>query len=456
MRRRPEPSLHFTDPLTHQAIMERGALIDSRESFGGAEAKAQEMAWQGFEALGREEHERAKDLFLAALRIVPDLPDALNGLAEKALREGDPREAEATFARALAAARERLGRDGPDDFDWWHDHKTRPYLRARHGLAEARCVQGDPLGAVLAYRDLLRRNPDDNQGARFLVAPLLLLAGRTAEALDAFREHDEAYPGDRGEPHYELSRALALFLSGRGPEAVEALVRALHANPYIVPTLLGVPREEHRIWHGWNLAEPWYAFDYLRFFEAWRRSPEAWHALARFHAHPAIRDRLERWLGVGRKLARESQIGNGGSMRWVQLIDERRAIEGEPVPPDVVADVVLPANPADPRDETARAVSALRLRNLTAIRDLDRRGFALEDINRKALDNLAKLDAQLWLIFEMLFQEADREESVETLRCLVRHAPTLAEPLAAALDQPGRPVSSVDWGVPPRKRRKPW
>lgn len=417
----------------------------------GPEMEAQEHAWAGFSALDEGDFGRARRCFDEASRIVPDLPDAENGRGEMALAEGEAARAAECFRRAIEAAQCRLGDDRPAAFAWWGEIETRPYMRAREGLARALWSAGDLKAAVAEYREILRRNPGDNQGARYLVAPLLLHGGDLPAALAAFRDFDRDYPGDRDEPHYELSRALALFLAGDGDGALAALTRALFANPYIVPWLLGHNPKRERIWHGTNLAELAYAEDYRVFSPAWEEASEAWNALSRFWTHPAVKERLGPWFEVGRKLERRSRREKGGDKEWRKLLAERDAIAGEPLPPEVAADALARPIEGDARDALRRRIAEERRRIVVRIRDLDRRDVAPERLNAKAMRAFAEGDGFL-TEFEKYLAEDPSEPEPETKA----NIDALAELVAAAqasLEDPEPPKLRIVRGGAARKRR---
>lgn len=97
---------------------------------------------------------------------------------------------------------------GPDPFrayagHFWGAVETRPYMRARLGLARALTDAGDLEAAAEHYAELLRLNPGDNQGVRYLLLYLLLRLGRDGEADRLLRRH-------RDEPsaHWAWGRVL--------------------------------------------------------------------------------------------------------------------------------------------------------------------------------------------------------------------------------------------------------
>ena len=60
--------------------------------------------------------------------------------------------------------------DKQGGFAWWGVPATRPYMQAIKRLADWHAENGMPEDAERGYRRLLRMNPADNQGIRFILA----------------------------------------------------------------------------------------------------------------------------------------------------------------------------------------------------------------------------------------------------------------------------------------------
>jgi tetratricopeptide (TPR) repeat protein len=58
--------------------------------------------------------------------------------------------------------------------NFWGILETRPYMRAREGLANALWALGERDQALAHYREMLELNPVDNQGVRYELADCLL------------------------------------------------------------------------------------------------------------------------------------------------------------------------------------------------------------------------------------------------------------------------------------------
>jgi tetratricopeptide (TPR) repeat protein len=118
---------------------------------------------------------------------------------------------------------------------FWGLLKTRPYMRARSGLAQALWMAGHRDEAIGHYRELLRLNPNDNQGNRYLLAACLLDLDRDedlAALLDSYGWEHSA----------EWSYTAALLDFRRGgdtPEGEAKLRQALKVNAHVPAYLLG-------------------------------------------------------------------------------------------------------------------------------------------------------------------------------------------------------------------------
>jgi Flp pilus assembly protein TadD len=86
-------------------------------------------------------------------------------------------------------------------------------MRARAGLAGALLKLGDDEAAISHYREMLKLNPGDNQGIRYVLLGYLLRRGEEA----ALKELLAAYQ-EEGSAHWLYTRALLAFREGRGRE----------------------------------------------------------------------------------------------------------------------------------------------------------------------------------------------------------------------------------------------
>ena len=191
--------------------------------------RAQELAYDAMEAHGRLRIKRARQ----ALAISEDCADAWVLLAEEA---STPDAAVERYERALLAGAAAIGVDRFASLrgEFWGHLETRPYMRARLGLAGALRDVGRHDEALAHYRALLELNPGDNQGVRYLLLAALLDLGLNHEAGVLLAEHE-----DDLQALWPYGRLLwRLRVDGGTARTRAAFDAAIQANPYVVSYLL--------------------------------------------------------------------------------------------------------------------------------------------------------------------------------------------------------------------------
>lgn len=206
-------------------------------AFGGrsrndAIGRAQNVMYQAWEATDSRQR---MALAHKALSISPLCADAYNLLAEEA---ETAEEARALYARGLEAGELALGRQGFEEYEghFWGFLETRPYMRARAGLAVSLLKLGEEDTAVEHFRAMLRLNPNDNQGIRYLLLACLLRRG-DAEAVKALLS---SY-GDEWSGYWLYTRALIAYRNGEAadPATVKLVREAWSANKHVPGILAG-------------------------------------------------------------------------------------------------------------------------------------------------------------------------------------------------------------------------
>jgi len=191
--------------------------------------QAQDLCYEAFEARGRKQIQLAKK----ALEICPDCVDAYVILAESC---SDPKEAGELYAKGVAAGEKLLGKKFFEEEagHFWGIIQTRPYMRARMGLAQTFEATERTDEAIFHYQEMLRLNPNDNQGVRELLLACLLETQRIKEAEDLLKRYKE--------PSLAVwcyGRALLTFIQkGDNPTARKQLKNAIKVNPYAADYLL--------------------------------------------------------------------------------------------------------------------------------------------------------------------------------------------------------------------------
>jgi tetratricopeptide (TPR) repeat protein len=236
--------------------------------------QARELGLEAMETPGR----RGIVLARRALELDPDCVHAHLALAHHAR---DLTTAIERYREAVAVAERNLG---PEIFEekagaFWGISSTRPYMEARKGLAYAMMLDGQVAEAAEHYAELLRLNPNDNQGVRGLLAPLLMILGDNAAAQKLL----DRYPDDFGAAPAFNSALVAFRRRGDTKVARRRLAEALELNHHVAEFLLArreIPDEEP---DGYTIGSIEEAAIYLDDAElAWTESPGALEWLADF------------------------------------------------------------------------------------------------------------------------------------------------------------------------------
>ena len=230
-------------------------------------ARAQDLVYQAFDTDDPDERAR---LVRQALDLWPDCADAYAVLAEQAPSRKAALE---LYEKGVAAGERALGEEmfREQAGHFWLILETRPYMRARYGLAESLWMAGRRDEAVAHLRDMLRLNPNDNQGLRYTLAAWLLLMDRNDELGRLLDQYPE------GSALFAYSRALLAFRRQGDSEEARALLKAAKkANKHVPAYLLGrksVPFESPPYY---GLGDDNEAIVYAEsFLSGWRATPGA-------------------------------------------------------------------------------------------------------------------------------------------------------------------------------------
>jgi tetratricopeptide (TPR) repeat protein len=245
--------------------------------FGGLEnsrldpqvQKAQQTMYRAW-----DEKNAARRLRLAhqALKESENCADAYVLLAEE---EADTLEQAFKYYQEGVAAGERaLGKKffKENAGVFWGLLETRPYMRALAGKANClwRLERQDE--AIKAYQELLRLNPQDNQGIRYVLVDLFLGLKREDEVEKLLASYNDDWS-----TVWLYTRALLTYRSaGASTKANRKLKDALKENPHVPDYLTGKKRIPNRLpemleWGGESEAVD-YAANHLNY---WRSTPGA-------------------------------------------------------------------------------------------------------------------------------------------------------------------------------------
>lgn len=223
---------------------------------------------EGMERWWAGDRRAALGIFRRVLKIDPRHADAHNQLGIASQDARRLKLAEEHFRAAVAGGERHIERDGARVP--WGMIENRPYLRGLANLALVLAEQRRWPEALVIHQRMLRLNPNDNQGVRWLIGLEYLHVGDDRGAIEAFRKC----------VHEEVGCAFGLALArlrafGPGADIGEPLVMGMGANRYVAPMLLGERWERLDAFHGTNMAEPEWASDVVR------AQADLWHAVPR-------------------------------------------------------------------------------------------------------------------------------------------------------------------------------
>lgn len=232
--------------------------------------EAQNLMYDAWEA--REG--RRVQLARQSLEISPDCADAYVLLAEETARS--VAEARQFYEKGVAASERTLG---PEIFEeglghFWGILSTRPYMRARRGLADCLWAMGEHEEAIQHYHDMLRLNPGDNQGIRYTLAACLLETSRDDELREVFEK--EEYAEDCSADWLFTWTLLEFRRRGDCAKARARLNTALEWNPHVPDFLLGRRRLPRLLPEHIEFGGESEAINYcVEFAKSWHETPGA-------------------------------------------------------------------------------------------------------------------------------------------------------------------------------------
>jgi tetratricopeptide (TPR) repeat protein len=127
-----------------------------------------DLYYDAMDALSIDDYTTAAKLLLEAKEIDPDCVQTYVGLANVYGRSKDKKKA----SESIKTAFEKVLKEFPT---WpkrmeWGDMDNRAYMRAIQYRADLYSDEGETEKAIELYKLLLRLNPDDNQGVRYVLA----------------------------------------------------------------------------------------------------------------------------------------------------------------------------------------------------------------------------------------------------------------------------------------------
>jgi hypothetical protein len=266
--RRPAPPGDVPDRRAMEGVMrDLVAGLQDETDQDTPLAQAQALTYRAF---GEPDEQRRVRFANEALAISPDCADAYVLLAEHARHR---KEALRLYEQGVAAGVRALG---PEAFQrevgyFWGILETRPYMRARLGLAHSLWTAGRREEAVAHLQDMLRLNPGDNQGVRYTLAGFLLFLDRDDDLAALLGQHDEGFAT------WAYTKALLAFRQhGDTPEARQLLKQARKTNRHVPAYLLGEKFPPVERPGGYSPGDESEALNYIGgFLAGWKSTPGA-------------------------------------------------------------------------------------------------------------------------------------------------------------------------------------
>lgn len=262
----------FTSPDEANTYLQQ--LIASGQPIPSASPRtpieqAQDLMYQAFKASGKRKVELARQ----ALQISADCADAYVFLAEETA--GSLEEAKDLYEQGVKAGERALGLEmfAENVGHFWGIIETRPYMRARAGLAQCLWMLGERQQAIEHYTAMLRLNPNDNQGIRYMLITCLLEEGLDEAAEKLLKQ----YEGD-GSACWLYSHALWMFRKegGASKKTISRLKEALVQNPLVPFYLLGMKRLPRNLPDYIGFGDENEAIEYVvNAIEAWQKTEGA-------------------------------------------------------------------------------------------------------------------------------------------------------------------------------------
>jgi len=288
LRSAKEQGIDSPEELNAYFARQAGKPLPSPRADSTDRGQAEALVHRALQAAGRARVMLARE----ATRRWVDCADAWALLAESM---PDPARSLELYREAVAAAERALGPDALRDRrgHFWSVLETRPYMRARLGLAFSLWDAGDIESALGHWSEMIELDPGDHQGARYPLVHRLLTLGRdddAARVLARFTEDQSA--------EFAYARVLVTFRRTReGDAANRALESATRSNPHVLKYLLapeGLPDDLPAEYAPHSEEEAQVAADALS--DAWATSPGAvdWLRGRRLDAKQLRRSRLRR------------------------------------------------------------------------------------------------------------------------------------------------------------------
>ncbi len=210
-----------------------GQSLDNLPERTDNKGRSQDLVFEAYE----QTITKGKKLVMQALELDPNNADAYNYLANI---EKDLDKAIIKYERAIKAGEKSLGKKFFEEEKgyFWSLIETRPYMRAKAGLADCLYAKNEVDKAIDIYEELLELNPSDNQGIRYLLSTLLLGKDDLIK-FELFIKNND----DENCAVWNYNNALYSFKKlGKTAKTEKILLKAFNSNEFVIEYLLGLKK----------------------------------------------------------------------------------------------------------------------------------------------------------------------------------------------------------------------
>jgi len=196
--------------------------------------KAQDLIYDAWEI---DDPDIRVKMAIEAIEITKDCADAYVILAEDQAKTWE--DARDYYEKGVKAGERALGKKTfkEDRGYFWGMTSTRPYMRARRGLAHALWQLGKYDEAIGHYKEMLDLNPSDNQGIRYVLASCYAELQRWDELEEHFNIKE--YKNDCAADWIYTEALLRFVREGASEKANKHLALAIKYNKHVPGYLTG-------------------------------------------------------------------------------------------------------------------------------------------------------------------------------------------------------------------------
>lgn len=222
-----------TDELNDFMNNLMGQSLDDLPERTDKKGRSQDLVFEAYE----QTVAKGKKLVKQALELDPNNADAYNYLASI---EKDIDKAIMQYEKAIKAGEKTLGKKffKEEKGYFWGMLETRPYMRAKAGLADCLYAKKEVDKAIEIYEEMLELNPNDNQGIRYLLSTLLL-DKKDLTKFELFIQSSE----EEDCAVWNYNNALYNFKkTGGTSKTKKVLQEAYKSNEFVIDYMLGMKK----------------------------------------------------------------------------------------------------------------------------------------------------------------------------------------------------------------------